>query len=471
VFGGTIRAGARQVDRLFRPTSSARRAVAEPFFPSHRHLLRPLDRQRWPGGVNSRPGAVVVPTARPATAPRSGLRFAARLALESGCPLVVLASQEAATAAAVDVLGDQVRVPTHEGVVQPDTLVLRIARGGTRLTSFEVDELPVSKMYRRGGDPFGQGRLRRNDVGRKRNLALLLAAGQQWGSVLLVDDDIFDVEDGAGRRHEPHEITLDTPALQAAAQALEESGQLAVGWAARGFDDNSVLCRMAAQTGASQDQFIGAGALLVPISAHTPFFPSIYNQDWLFLLGLFRRRVAGTAEILDGGDVHQDEYSAYCASRAAAEELGDVLGEGMLSLLHEDAEEQVSSPAFWRRALEERRALKDRLREQVLASGHDEHEDMLKVLNAVDRIHERLMAKEAYWIRQLMSYAGTWRRDLVSWGRRLHPDDLPPPARLLRSKEFDAARVFGAAEDPDHFLRLFGGEAATDARRAVAIRG
>jgi hypothetical protein len=458
------------MDRLFRRAGSMQPTVAEPFFPSHRRLLAPLDRRRWTGTLDRGPGAVVVPTSRPASATRSGLGFAARLALETGCPLVVLASRAAGTAAAVDLLGDQIRVETDEGWVQPDTLVLRTARTGTSLTRFAADDLPVSTLYRRGGDVFGQGRLHRSDAGRKRNLALLLAAGQQWRSALLLDDDVFDVEDGAGRRHEAHENTLDALSLRAAVEAVEESGQLAVGWAARGFDDNSVLCRIAAQTGAAQDQFIGSGSLLVPISADTPFFPSIYNEDWLFLLGLFRHRLAGTKEILDGGDVHQDAFDAYRPSRAAAEELGDILGEGLMSLLHTGAEEQVSSAAFWMRALRERRALKDRVREQVVAGHHEARGEMLRALAAVDLVHQRLFLKEAYWVRELQGYSDAWRRDLVTWGRRLHPDDLPSPARLIRSKEFDAARVFGATRDADEFLCRFSGPGAGRARQATPIR-
>jgi hypothetical protein len=305
---------------------------------------------------------------------------------------------------------------------------------------------------------FGEGRLRPNDVGRKRNLALLLAAGLQWRSVLFLDDDMFDVEDGDGTPHERHAQTLDTPSLRAAVRAVTEGGQLAVGWAGREFDDNSVLCRMAARTGARQDQFIGGGALLVPIGAQTPFFPSIYNEDWLFVLAMLRRRRPGALDVLDGGDVHQDEYPAFLASRAAAEELGDILGEGMLSLLHDDAADQLLVPAFWRKALQARRALKDRLREQVAAAATDPLQaDMLRVLDALDVIHQQFMAS-----------VGAWNRDLRTWGRRLHPDDLPAPRNLVGSKEIDAARTFGSPAHPDDFLRRFAG--ATDARRGTPVR-
>lgn len=473
MFGDTVGVAARQqVDRLLKRTASVRpveSAVAAPFLCSHRPLLTPLDRVSREGGYEHVPGAIVVPTARPPAATRSGLRFAARLALENGCPLVVLASQEAGTAAAVDTLGEQILVPTHDGPARPDTLVLRTSHRGTPLTSFGVDDLTLSKEYRRGGSRFREGKLRVNDVGRKRNLALLLAAGQQWRSVLFVDDDIFDVEDGDGRRHEAHERTLRTPALKAAVRAIEEHEQLAVGWAARGFDDNSVLCRIAGAMGAPQDQFIGAGALLVPIGPDTAFFPSIYNDDWLFLLGLLRRRSAGARELLHGGDVHQDEYPAYQASRAAAEELGDTLGEGLMSLAHECRAGEPPSAAFWRHALANRREFRQGLEHQVRDSKNELREEMLRALATVRTVQQRIADEESYWVAQFVTYGKRWVKDLEAWGRRLHPDDLPRPDRLVQSREFDAARCYGRFSDPHQFLREVAGEGAADATRSEPV--
>ena len=453
--------------RRSRRGSESQGRLPEPFYFSHRRaLLRPLDDETWRGADVDRPSAVVVPTARPATAPRSGIAFAARVALGHGCPLVVLVSHEAGTGAGVAALERQITVPTDRGQAQPDTLVLRTTRKATRLTSFGVDDLPISRAYRRGGDVFGEGRLKVNDVGRKRNLALLLAAGLRWPNALLLDDDMFAVVDGDGERHRPHPRTLDEQTLRSAVRAVREGGNLAVGWAARGFDDNSVLCRIAAEMGEPQDQFIGAGALLVPVDSRTAFFPSIYNEDWLFLLGLRRHRVADRRELLDGGDVHQDEYPAYLASRAAAEELGDVLGEGLASLLHENGGDEAGSEPFWRSALRKRRQLRAGLHERVADSRHDLRLEMLKALDAMATVQQRLSDEEDYWVSQLATYSKVWRDDLRTWGRRLHPDDLPKPDRLVASKEFEGARTFGRFEHAEDFLRRMAGEGAADAKRS-----
>jgi hypothetical protein len=451
-------------------TAQAPAGVAEPFFPSHRHLLGVLDRERWVGGRQHRPGAIVVPTGRPATAPRSGLSFAARLALDNGCPLVVLASHEAGSAAAVRTLGDQITVETEEGDLQPDTLVLRTAQKGSPLTRFEADELPLSTAYRRGGDVLGEGKLQRNDVGRKRNLALMLARGACWRTVLFLDDDMVDVRVSDSLERHRHGQTLDRASLRASVRAVEEGGHLAVGWAGRDFNDNSVLCHMAALTGATQGQFIGGGALLTPVGPLTPHFPFIYNEDWLFDLVLLERREPGTREVLDGGDVHQDPYLPFVARRAAAEELGDILGEGMMSLLHDDeARAQLLRPAFWERALDERRDLKDRLRRRVTGLEHPQAPEMLKVLDVLDVIHDKLQTERDHWVKQFVEYVRAWRRDLDTWERRMRLDDVPSPTTLLHGREFDAARTFGTSRDPDDFVRRFCGPTPVDARQAVPL--
>ncbi len=432
-------------------------SVARPFFPSHLRLLEPLATQGRCETARCRPDAIVVPTGRGGETARSGLRFAARLAVELDCPLVVLVSYEASTRAAVDALGQQVTVAFGDVHVRPDTLVLRTALRPTGLTRFQADGLPISTAYRRGGDVFGEGKLRPNDVGRKRNQALLLARSLGWRSVLFLDDDIFDVEDGRGRRKERFRRTLDAPSLRAGVAAVEQ-GALAVGWAAKDFDDNSVLCRIAAWTGSTQDQFIGGGALLVRVDADVPYFPSIYNEDWLFVLALLERQFAGKGAVLHGGEVHQDPYDPFPRRRAAAEELGDVLGEGMLSVLHADALDQVLLPAFWRNALTQRRLLKDRLRDQVGASGHPRIAEMQAVLTVLDTIHARLLREEEAWLGQFVGYVRAWRSDLQTWRQRLSRE-VPPARDFVHSKEFDSARTFGESLHPDDFL-------ARHARRA-----
>jgi hypothetical protein len=79
----------------------------------------------------------------------------------------------------------------------------------------------------------------------------------------------------------------------------------------------------------------------------------------------------------------------------------------------------------------------------------------------------RLSDEEDYWVSQLVKYSKVWRDDLRDWGRRLHPDDLPKPGRLLASKEVEGVRTLGRFARPEDFLRELAGDAAAEAMMGV----
>jgi hypothetical protein len=419
------------------PTGDAREFLG--FRPTHRHLVAPLE--IWGGDKGgSGPAAVVVPTARSSSYSRSGVPFAARLASSTGCPLVVITSKEAATTAGLAHLTNQVRAATHGA--PPDGVVLQLSTTATQKTAFRLDELPISKAFRRGGMVDDERRVGPNDVGRKRNAALLLARSMGWRTLLFLDDDVFDRFDGRGRSSEPHVRTLDVGTLKVATAAVESGRHAAVGWALRDFDDNSVLCRIRSHLGQEQGQFLGGGALLVDVEADLPFFPAIYNEDWLFLL----RLLAGNrlpAPVLDGGDVHQDAYDAFPATRAASEELGDLLGEGLLTVLETQGSDSLryTSAHFWREAIRSRIRMREDLERQVWEARPAERDSMIKALDAVKGIHERLVLEEKYWVNQLRAYVDIWHEDLAVWRRRLYRDTPPRPATALTSHEFVGQRT------------------------------
>lgn len=424
------------------------------FQPSHRHLLVPLDTAISPSSRRG-PDAVVVPTARPGTHPRSGLAFAVRLAGATGCPLVVVVSKEAATRGALSDLRATV-YHAARGVV-PATLVLHLSAIPTKKTRFDVDDLEISRAYRRGGDTDTE-RVCANDVGRKRNAALLLARSMRWRTLLFLDDDVFDVVDGHGDPTRPHPRTLDPQTVAAAVTAVESGRHCAVGWTLRDFDDNSVLCRIRARMGREQEQFIGGGALLVDVEADLPFFPAIYNEDWLFLLRLLTRE-HGAAPVLDGGDVHQDPYDGFSAARAASEEIGDLIGEGLLSLLHSggpDALERTTA-GFWHAAIHARMRMREELENVVDASGHDAAGEMRKALDGVKAVHERFLFEEDSWITQIRHFVETWRRDLETWRQRLYRDTPPQPRTFLGAGEFMPGRtgVLGPQTSLDEFIEAY----------------
>jgi hypothetical protein len=418
--------------------------VSSTFQPSHRTLLTPLDPAAWPGAV-AYPDAIVVPTARSAAHPRSGLAFAARLAGATGRPLVIVVSKDGATRAALTALEQTL---AGAGRAAPATLVLHLSSTPTRKTRFDVDDLEISRAYRRGGGS-DSGRVDANDVGRKRNLLLLLARSMRWRTLLFLDDDVFD----ASSAKPAHRPTLDLGSLAAATSAVTSGRSAAVGWALRDFDDNSVLCRIRGLLGHHQDQFVGAGALLVDVDADLPFFPAVYNEDWLFLLRLL---TSGRPHpVLDGGHVHQDEYDPFPAARAASEEIGDLIGEGLLSLVQSGGPHALhqASDEFWRQAVRARRAMLEELRRRVDGARDVDWAELPKALDAVAAIHERLLLEEASWIAQIQTFVQVWHGDLGRWRRCLYRDAPPRPRAFLDGPEFvpQRTRVIGVC-DVDAFV-------------------
>jgi hypothetical protein len=280
----------------------------------------------------------------------------------------------------------------------------------------------------------------------------------RWSSLLLLDDDVFVDEDGEGRSRPPHSRTLDVEELHAAVGAVSEGACGAVGWTLRDFDDNSVLFRIRAEMGRRQSQFIGAGALVLPVTDDTPFFPAIYNEDWLFLLALLRTAWP-EAPWMEGGDIHQDRYSSYTPTRAAAEELGDLLGEGLLALVDPGRPRLAAgSHDHWCRAIKNRSALARTLNRKVEASAHPHRLQMLEALEAICTIQDQISGELARWAARITNYLKNWEGDLQAWKERLGMAAITPPEDLLKSREFvlDGAEVVhgGACES---FIRTHAG--------------
>jgi hypothetical protein len=437
--------------RTFRERPSVGRACEmEPdrawSFPS-RPRLTTFDVERWsPQGRP--PGAIVVPTIRPGTQPRSGLRLAARLAAEVGCPLVVLVSKDAATSESIEGLRAQLAED-----LAARTLVVRVADSPGKWTRFAVDRLEISRLRREAGDGSG---VPSNDTGRKRSLAILLARSMGWSSILLLDDDVYtDVETGSSscvQHASPGGRTLDATTLRAAAAAVESGEHAVVGFVVQDFDDNSVLFRMCKVLGEKPTQFIGGGAMICRVDRHTPFFSSIYNEDWLFLLAhvLSQPNRRAWAE---AGTLHQDPYPPYEASRADSEELGDLLGEGMMSLVTDGAGEiRIAGVHYWWAMIRQRMALRAELAAAVETSEDPEKEDMALALKSVAGVHDELDRHPSFWCHQFVSYQYTLRRDLRRWSRSLRRP--PRPRALFRSNEVVPGGVSVLPGSPGRFVRV-----------------
>ena len=326
--------------------------------PSHRPLLRPA-----PDGAG-RIDAIVMPASRPAAYLLPAMEVAAVL----GCEFVALCSgrtrlQEAAG------LADEV-----PGL----SWTLVDLHGGWRgeLPPAGTAEMPEAATTRVG------------DLSLKRNLGLLLARAAGWQGVLFLDDDIRDLSPRTVRR---------------AAAALRPGW--AAGMLAEEFPDNSVACHALRLSGREQDVFVSGSALAVDTRLVDSFFPEVYNEDWLFL---FDRVRAGQVSAV--GTVRQAPYLPYAdPARAAREEFGDVLAEGLMSLLHAPRSIKAADEGYWNRVIEERAALLDSVA-AALAGGAAP--DAAPALRAVAAGRAMLGTFDGL---VLSMYLHRWREDLRTW--------------------------------------------------------
>ena len=359
----------------------ARLAAARTHHSTHRHLLEsqaPVDvRIR---GVD----ALVVPTARPV----SWMREAMTLAVALGCVLVAVCSHRILAADAAH-LGQEFGVPTIAldmkdcaGVVPPSSAAALMQNGDV---------------------------VHNSDVSAKRNLLLLLSRIAGWERVLFLDDDIYDLDPGHAR---------------AAVGLLDRYA--AAGLQNVGFPDNSVVCHAFRAVGGPQEQFVGAGAMAVAPGRTRSFFPLIYNDDWLYLLGDAQPpRVAVT------GSMRQKKFDPFAkVDRARGEEFGDCLAEGLFWLLDERLPLTRADDEYWHGFLGRRARFIDRLRTRVerVIEDPDLQSRMVSSLSQAQDINAEITPDLC------AEYVRRWRFDLDSWQRSI--DGTPTGLGIDRALDY-----------------------------------
>jgi hypothetical protein len=237
------------------------------------------------------------------------------------------------------------------------------------------------------------------DLSGKRNVGLLLANLLGWRHIMFLDDDIRG---------------LDPPRLTRASRMLER--YRAVGFRVPNYPDNSVVCHAYRLVGGRQDNFIGGSPLLVDVARAKAFFPAVYNEDWLFLYDSIQDRLATEA-----GSVLQVQYNPYeTVSRAEAEEFGDVIGEGLLQLLHWDVNVDTVGRSMWGEFLYRRCRFINEISNHLAAIGEGKDNKLAPsaqlALKALTAAKHRLEDIEAG---ACDSFVRQWRGDLARWSERL----------------------------------------------------
>lgn len=338
-------------------------------FQTHLELLA-----RRSAGLRTSLDAIIVPASRPAV----NLDHAVTLARAVNCQLVVLCSLRAQAAEVNELLAlrnftQAVTVDLPEGYTLPklDLVTSKPSSLG----------LPDSCV-----NPNG-------DLSTKRNIGLLLARMVGWERIFFLDDDIRDLE---------------ASDLREVATMLGPYG--AVGMRAVDFPDNSVVCHGHRKTGGYQDVFISGSVLAVHCADSIAFFPEIYNEDWFFFYHAAKARRLGGHD-RDATQLCYDPFAD--PQRAAGQEFGDVMAEGLYGLLHERIGADDATSDYWRSFLDSRM----RFLEAVLTrSERVEPYLRRRITSSIETAME--------WSQQISPsmcehYIALWKEDLDTWGQRL----------------------------------------------------
>jgi hypothetical protein len=339
--------------------------------PTHRKLVSQVERIRL---YTTLPlDAIIVPASRPAR----NLEQAITLARATGSALLILCSRHVQPAEVQQLLAER----SFDGAI-----VIKLPDGYRHelldfpaLASIERDLPEACFSYS-------------TDLSTKRNVALILARMLGWRRIFFLDDDIRDI----------------SPAdLQDTVSMLGPYS--ATGMRVSNFPDNSVACHAHRMTGGLQDVFITGAALAVDCQKNTAFFPSIYNEDWLFFYDLAASRKLGSSE----RKVTQLRYNPFAdAQRAAWQEFGDILAEGLYALLDRGQDWQDATDGYWLHFLDARWRFLEEIADRADTVRPDIREHLLR------SVEMALKCSATIEPGLLERYVLHWRQDLRNWQQR-----------------------------------------------------
>ena len=347
---------------------------------THRSLIG----QRVPGSPRTGTlglDAIIVPGTRPA----AYLDHAVTLARAAQCALVIVCSQDLNGRDVKDYLAarsfrDAIVIDLPSGYSHPLFFFRRL----------RDIQLPPECGYHV------------TDLSMKRNIGLALARMLGWQRIFFLDDDIRDID------HQDLQRTVDMlGSFSAAGMRVTE------------FPDNSIVCHANRMTGGSQDVFVSGAALAVDCDSHIGFFPDIYNEDWFFFFDAASEGRLGNSCLKATQLVY---YPFANAERAAWQEFGDVVAEGLYALLHLKMDIGQATSAYWAHFLEARR----NFLESTLSRAEQAPPDMRDEI--VASLHRALKCLSGITPDLCARYVEAWRHDREDWKRQWAEIEVMPSA-------------------------------------------
>jgi len=323
-------------------------------------------------GTELKLDAIIVPASRPA----QNLKQAITLARAMHCTLLILCSRRVTPAEVRQLLAQR---SFNDAIVVglPDYYRHELLEFPA-LASIKGD-LPTACSYRA------------TDLSTKRNMGLILARMLGWRRIFFLDDDIRDVS--------PADVHSTVSMLGSHPTA---------GMRVADYPDNSVVCHAHRMTGGMQDVFVTGAALAVDCEQSSGFFPDIYNEDWLFFYAAASAGRLGSSQ----REVTQLRYNPFAdPGRAAWQEFGDVLAEGLYAMLEFGMEYTTSE--YWNYFLDARRRFFDAIVRRSDTASPEIREQLLRSVEAARKCSAEISPE------LFERYIWLWRQDLRDWGQRV----------------------------------------------------
>jgi hypothetical protein len=370
-------------------------------YPTHSPLTETGPQPELLNGL--RLDAIVVPATRPA----GYLDQALTLARDAGCWLVVLCSGQLDAVEAREYADARSRSYGKVVVVDLPSDYSHELLHFPRLGGIK-SELPQACDYYT------------TDLSIKRNIGLILARMLKWHRIFFLDDDIRDVT---------------YPNLQSTVDML--GSYSAAGLWITEFPDNSIVCHANRMTGEEQDVFVSGAALAVNCDAELGFFPDIYNEDWLFFFDYASQGKLANSQL----KATQLEYRPFARpQRAAWQEFGDLIAEGLYSLVHCKLPIERATREYWEVFLGVRQAFL----EGIIARAQAPRPDIPEELTT--SVREAVKTLLTIQPELCERYVQAWREDMADWKKRVADlPEMPSVESALCELGLDPVRSAGAA--------------------------
>jgi hypothetical protein len=331
------------------------------------------------------PDAIIVPASRPA----HNLGDAITLARATRSQLVILSSRGTDVAEVDELLAAR---------SFSAATVIEIPHGYSHeLFKFETTDWIKEKLP-------DECAVRDSDLSIKRNVGLVLARMLGWQRIFFLDDDIRDLSADA---------LLATVSMIDDDKSSKQRYRSAGMWAEK-FPDNSVVCHARREIGEFQDVFVSGSALAVDCTVPFAFFPDVYNEDWLFFYQDAAVRRLGSS----GYTVTQLTYDPFAdPQRAAAQEFGDIVAEGLYALLDEGLSVEHATVARWEQFIADRKRILSDIIDRSEKVSPNVREKLTYTVEKARKCLEEIRPE------MCEEYIAAWRNDLKLWGDRR--DRLP----------------------------------------------